>query len=255
MRTAHNKIIANLVQVGVHSSVQTPVTPITPSVVQPSVTPITPSFASIVPVTVARFLEPESPIIEQQPPTTFTGTVYQFGKMVDQTGQVHFVRNPSWTGPRKAKLPEPGTVAPGQVHKQADEWNGEHWEQPAWTTCCHPDCNRRAVVGHNDVHEPIFCCRGCHEFHTLEDTPRKPGLITTTTTTKSALEIPNTTSGPCLRKGEIRQTGKNRRSGKQRGWSLAQHLVPVSQKLQGYHHLLQHPLLSQLLQDGIMNFQ
>ena len=67
---------------------------------------------------------------------------------------------------RKAKLPVPGTVAiTGQVHKQADKWNGEHWDQPGWTTCCHINCNRRAVVGHNDVHEPIFCCRGCHEFH------------------------------------------------------------------------------------------
>jgi hypothetical protein len=80
---------------------------------------------------------------------------------------VHYVRNPGWTGPRKAQLPSPGTVAAsGQVHKQADIWSGEHWDQTAWTICCHVNCNRRAVVGHNDVREPLFCCRGCHEYHT-----------------------------------------------------------------------------------------
>ena len=50
------------------------------------------------------------------------------------------------------------------MYNQADEWNGEHWEQLGWTTCsC--GCDRRAVVGHDDVHAPIFCCRGCFECH------------------------------------------------------------------------------------------
>ena len=78
-------------------------------------TPITPSVTPVVPVVSGRFLEPESPIVVQQPPpeppivvqqppiteqqspSTFTGSVYHYGKMVDQTGKAHFVRTPSWT--------------------------------------------------------------------------------------------------------------------------------------------------------------
>ena len=151
MRTSHNKLVSNLVPVGVQSSVQPPVTPN-----MPSITPTTPGTKS-------RFLDPESPNIEQQPSTTFTGAVYFFGQVIDQTGQVHFVRSPTWTGLRKAELPQVRDVI--KVHKQTGEWNGEHWDQPAWTTCCCGSCDRRAVVGYDDVHAPIFCCRGCWEFH------------------------------------------------------------------------------------------